>query len=149
MNRTAGEATAGAPQIGERRDRLEGSQFAETPISGEPYIDHNGCGTAAIAGSALGLSTATEHLVFGRVSGILAARSRRVWPYLIGGLGMYRVSVTGYVHDRYMPGPTYPISEKQTGLGWHAGAGLSFPSAGPESSSKPATPRLGLLIGCR
>jgi opacity protein-like surface antigen len=76
---------------------------------------------------ARGVSSATEDVVFGSGSVIVADRSRKLQPFALAGLGVYRVSVSGEGNDPYNYSHIYPVSAIQTKPGWQAGAGISFP----------------------
>ena len=76
---------------------------------------------------ARGVRSATEDVVFGSGSVIVADRSGKLRPFALAGLGVYRVSVSGEGNDPYNFSHIYPISAIQTKPGWQVGAGISFP----------------------
>jgi opacity protein-like surface antigen len=76
---------------------------------------------------ARGVRSATEDVVFGSGSVIVAGRSKKLQPFALAGLGVYRVSVSGEGNDPYNFSHIYPVSAIQTKPGWQAGAGISFP----------------------
>jgi opacity protein-like surface antigen len=76
---------------------------------------------------ARGVGSATEDVVFGSGSVIVADRSGKLRPFALAGLGLYRVSVSGEGNDPYNYSHIYPVSAIQTKPGWQAGAGISFP----------------------
>jgi len=77
--------------------------------------------------SARGVSMATEDTVFGSGNVVLVARSTKLQPFVLAGLGVYRVSVSGEGFDPFAIVHTYPISVTQTKPGWQIGVGFSFP----------------------
>ena len=78
---------------------------------------------------ARGVTSATEDVVFGSGSVIVADRSGKLRPFALAGLGVYRVSVSGEGYDPYnfVVVHTFPVGVTQTKPGWQAGAGISFP----------------------
>ena len=76
---------------------------------------------------ARGVRSAKEDVVFGSGSVIVADRSKKLQPFALAGLGVYRVSVAGEGNDPYNYSHIYPVSAIQTKPGWQAGAGVSFP----------------------
>ena len=79
------------------------------------------------SGTAIAVTQATEKVGFVAGSLVIAAQSRAVRPYLFGGLGVYSISVRGDTVDKYSGIPRGPFDETATPLGWHVGAGISFP----------------------
>ena len=77
---------------------------------------------------ARGVRSATEDVVFGSGSLIVAGRSKKLRPFALAGFGVYRVSVAGEGTDPYNYSHVYPISAIQTKPGLHVGAGVSFPA---------------------